>query len=132
MELEDTLPAVCCNSQQIEQVVLNILRNANKALSMGTIAGETRRVVRIQAKIITAYNHPYVEFQISNNGPNIPSHLIERIKAPFYTTRSTGVGTGLGLSISSDILSNHNGSFEVKSNPGEYTEMIVRLPVADQ
>ncbi|PLY03430.1 MAG: hypothetical protein C0623_01485 [Desulfuromonas sp.] len=127
--LDDNLPDVYCNAQQIEQVILNILRNANQALSRGLLQGEAEKRVHIRAAEKTVDHNSYVELRIANNGPNIPENIIERIREPFYTTKPAGIGTGLGLSISSDILNDHNGFFAINSDPGKYTEMIVGIPV---
>jgi len=130
MEINEDASGVYCNAQQIEQVVLNILRNANQALSTGSLSGQTERLIWIRTQEKRIGNEPYVELRIANNGPNIPPQLIERIREPYYTTKPAGIGTGLGLSISGDILNAHNGYFDIESNPGQFTEMIISLPAA--
>jgi two-component system, NtrC family, sensor kinase len=59
----------------------------------------------------------------------IPSDIREKIFNPFFTTKPAGEGTGLGLSLSHDIVvKQHNGTIEVATEPGSFTEFIVRLP----
>ena len=69
-----------------------------------------------------------VEIRLRDNGTGIPPEVIDKIFNPFFTTKPTDQGTGLGLALSSDIVRQHGGIIEVKSEPGEYTEMIVQLP----
>jgi len=72
-----------------------------------------------------------VEIRIRDNGTGIPPDVKEKIFDPFFTTKPAGEGTGLGLSISHDIIvKQHGGSIEVKTRPGEFTEISVTLPRA--
>jgi signal transduction histidine kinase len=59
----------------------------------------------------------------------MPPDVIEKIFNPFFTTKPTDQGTGLGLAISNDIVRRHGGAIRVTSEPGEFTEMIVELPL---
>ena len=70
-----------------------------------------------------------VEIRIKDNGSGIPQDIIESIFNPFFTTKPTGQGTGLGLAMSSDIVREHGGTIRVESEPGEFTEMIVTIPL---
>ena len=70
-----------------------------------------------------------IEVRIHDNGSGIPPDVIEKIFNPFFTTKPTDQGTGLGLSITSDILREHGGRVRVESTPGEFTEMIIELPL---
>lgn len=70
-----------------------------------------------------------VEIRIRDNGNGIPEDVIEKIFKPFFTTKPTDRGTGLGLAMSSEIVRNHGGTIRVESEPGQFTEMIIELPV---
>ena len=59
----------------------------------------------------------------------MPPEVVEKIFNPFFTTKPTGQGTGLGLAMSSDIVREHGGAIRVETEPGEFTEMIVELPL---
>ena len=59
----------------------------------------------------------------------MPPEVVEQIFNPFFTTKPTGQGTGLGLSICSDIVREHGGTIDVVSEPGEFTEMVIELPL---
>ena len=67
--------------------------------------------------------------RIRDNGNGMPPEVVEKIFNPFFTTKPTGQGTGLGLALSSDIVREHGGTISVDTQPGEYTEMIVELPL---
>ena len=67
--------------------------------------------------------------RIRDNGSGMPAEVAEKIFNPFFTTKPTGQGTGLGLALSSDIIREHGGTISVDTQPGEYTEMIVELPL---
>ena len=70
-----------------------------------------------------------IEIRIKDNGNGIPPEIVDKIFNPFFTTKPTDQGTGLGLALSNDIVREHGGSIRVETEPGEYTEMIVEIPV---
>jgi two-component system NtrC family sensor kinase len=70
-----------------------------------------------------------VEITVRDNGTGIPPEIREKLFQPFFTTKPTGEGTGLGLSISYDIITQqHGGTITVDSEPGAFTEFVIRLP----
>jgi signal transduction histidine kinase len=70
-----------------------------------------------------------VEVRVRDNGTGIPPDIRDKLFQPFFTTKPTGEGTGLGLSISYDIVTQqHGGTITVESEPGSFTEFLVRLP----
>ncbi len=71
----------------------------------------------------------HLEVRVKDNGTGMPPDVAEKIFNPFFTTKPTDQGTGLGLSLSNDIVRRHGGSIRVDSVEGEYTEMIVELPL---
>jgi signal transduction histidine kinase len=70
-----------------------------------------------------------VKIVVKDNGPGIPSSIVDKIFQPFFTTKPTGQGTGLGLSLSYDIVKAHGGELTVNTVEGEGSEFIVTLPV---
>ncbi len=70
-----------------------------------------------------------IEISIRDNGDGMPEDVIEKIFNPFFTTKPTDQGTGLGLAISSDIVRAHGGLIRVNSEPGQFTDMLVELPL---
>lgn len=122
---EESLPLVPCDSGQIQQVVLNLLRNGAQAfLDAETI----EPCFTIHIYVDSEQNMICIE--VSDNGPGMDEELRRRVFEPFFTTKPVGVGTGLGLSVSYFIISeNHQGEMEVKSSPGQGSTFIVRLPL---
>ena len=70
-----------------------------------------------------------VVVRIRDNGSGMPEEVVEKMFNPFFTTKPTGHGTGLGLSICNDIAREHGGDIDVTSVPGEFTEMVISLPL---
>jgi PAS domain S-box-containing protein len=121
--LNPELPSVIGDSQQLQQVFLNILNNAYDAV------GETGRPARIE--IATAPMGTSVEIYFRDNGPGI-SHP-DRIFDPFFTTKDVGKGTGLGLSICYGIVREHGGEILCHNNTGgQGATFIVRLPATPE
>ena len=77
----------------------------------------------------TERDDEHVTIRIRDNGNGMPPEVKEKIFNPFFTTKPTGEGTGLGLAMSSDIVREHGGAIRVETEPGEFTEMIIELPL---
>ncbi|WP_226658592.1 histidine kinase N-terminal domain-containing protein [Guptibacillus hwajinpoensis] len=105
--------------EQIKQVILNIMINSIEELNENII--ENRKIT-LRAK----ENHGRVSVEISNNGREISSHLVDSIFQPFISTKK--LGTGLGLSVCKQIIEKHEGIISVQSNP-ERTTFVIELPV---
>jgi PAS domain S-box-containing protein len=121
-ELAADLPAVLADRGQMEQVVLNLVVNAEQALALA--AGEAVLVVRTRATAAGA------SLQVADSGPGIPASHLERVFDPFFTTKAPGEGTGLGLSLAHTIVSEHGGQIRVDSQPGQGATFQVDLPRA--
>ncbi|GAB3927765.1 hypothetical protein GCM10028804_33420 [Larkinella terrae] len=113
--------------QDIGRVLLNLYNNAFYAVQeKRLIAAEGYQPM---VTVSTHFNKGQVEIRVKDNGIGMPESVKQKIFQPFFTTKPTGQGTGLGLSLSYDIVTKgHGGSLEVETQPGEGTEMIVRLP----
>ncbi len=112
----DDLPLVVIDSDQIEQVFLNIILNALAAIeSKGTL------------EITSGISNSSVFVKIKDDGKGIEPGIMSRIFDPFFTTRSKG--TGIGLSISKNYVESNNGKLEVSSEPGKGSEFTVLFPV---
>jgi len=122
-QLSDVVPQVLCSGAEIQQVLLNLLRNASQAMSE---AGQSDPVLVISTRLIA----DRIEIRVRDNGPGMDEEVRQHIFEPFYTTKSTGKGTGLGLSVSYFIITEHHqGSIEVEAEPGEGSCFIICLPV---
>lgn len=126
MNLDNSIPEIIVDPNQIQQVFINLLINAADAMNEnGLIIISTRPV---EDKI---GNKKYVEIEFTDTGPGIPKEQLARIFEPFYTTKPVGKGTGLGLAVSYGIIKKHGGSIDVKSEYGKGASFFVRLPVKD-
>ena len=118
-------------AQDLGRVFLNMVTNAGHATRdrhrSEMASGNEAFQPTIWLKSMRADEH--IEIRIRDNGTGMPPEVVEKIFNPFFTTKPTDQGTGLGLSISSDIIRRHGGNIQVKSEPGEFTEMIVTLPL---
>ncbi len=105
--------------EQIKQVILNIMINSIEELNENKIDHRKIEMSAIE-------NHGRITIEISNNGRQISSHLVESIFQPFISTKK--LGTGLGLSVCKQIIEKHEGVISVRSNP-EKTTFVIELPV---
>ncbi|MES9937004.1 MAG: PAS domain S-box protein [Sedimenticola sp.] len=123
-DYDPNIPPVLCIASEIQQVLLNLLRNAAQALSMQEDRDEPARI-----RLRTAMEESMVLIEVSDNGPGMDEATIQRVFEPFFTTRPPGQGTGLGLSVSYFIINDeHNGKLSVHSAPGEGTVFSILLP----
>jgi signal transduction histidine kinase len=124
-EIAPDLPSARGDSEQLEQVLFNIMHNALQALSSNPPG--VARSLHIRA----CQQGDTIQLAITDSGPGIaPSHL-PHIFEPFFTTRSIGQGTGLGLAISHAIIQQHQGRISLASKPGQ-TTFTIELPHADE
>ena len=126
IQFSDDLPPVSCVETEVEQVLLNLLRNAAQALAgMNPPPDEPRIILR-------AFPHgDWLRLEVEDNGPGMEPEVQRRIFEPFYTTKPPGVGTGLGLSVSYFIITKgHEGRMSVESYPGEGSVFRIDLPVS--
>lgn len=124
-QLDPDLPTTWADPFQLQQVVLNLLVNAEQALAE---RADDRRIV-IRTAVTRGGSE--LQFSIADNGPGIDSERLDRIFNPFFTTKPVGQGTGLGLSISDGIVHEHGGRIRVDSMPGRGATFIVELPRVD-
>ncbi|MBN1823002.1 MAG: response regulator [Endomicrobiales bacterium] len=125
LELNPETPKVKGDSNQIKQVLLNLLVNAQQSFVSGADAKGDRTVV-----IRTSSEEGQVYVEVNDNGCGIDSKTLGRIFDPFFTTKDPQKNIGLGLSISYGIIEQHNGKIHVKSAPKEGSSFIVNIPSA--
>ena len=134
-DLDPGLGIIDVIPQDLGRVILNVVGNSCHATDekrqsiMGTQQGADYAPT---IWLTTRRKEDVAEIRFKDNGPGIPSEVLDRIFNPFFTTKPTGKGTGLGLSICSDIVREHGGDIQVTSEPGEYTEMVITLPLVAQ
>lgn len=122
-DFQKNLPFCLLDFQQIQQVFLNLLTNAQQAISATKKRGKIIVRTRIQGKDVVV--------SIEDNGPGMTPEVLGRIFDPFFTTKPAEIGTGLGLSISFGIVESHEGRFDVESEPGKGTRFHLHLPITD-
>jgi C4-dicarboxylate-specific signal transduction histidine kinase len=119
-ELADRLPQVLVDSGQIQQVVLNFVRNSLEALSARPPGGR-QIVIRTEAT-----PDPSVKLSVIDNGPGLPAEARQRLFDPFFSTKENG--TGLGLAISNTIARSHGGSVGYQANEPTGACFYILLP----
>jgi signal transduction histidine kinase len=111
VELADGMPMILGNKNQVQQVILNLAKNALDAMPAGG-------TLEIKTELIESAPQSWVCLEVSDTGTGIPAPLLARIFEPFFTTKPVGQGTGLGLSLVSEIVKKHSGEIDVESAPG--------------
>lgn len=129
IEMEEDLPDLKCRSQQIQQVIMNLLTNARDALNEKYSAFDTNKKIRLLVQQHTMQDRRWIRFVVEDLGIGIPAAIRDKIFEPFFSTKPKALGTGLGLSISFGIVHDHHGTLAIDSKEGEYTRMILDLPV---
>ena len=125
-QFDPNLGPVPGTANELEQVLLNLLKNAAQAIHQRENDSEPGRII-----LRTRLNPPWAEIQVEDNGVGMPENVRKRTFEPFFTTKEIGQGTGLGLSVSYFIITNnHKGQMEVQSTPGQGTCFTLRLPLA--
>jgi two-component system, NtrC family, sensor kinase len=128
-ELDPALPPVAVVAQDVGRVLLNLFNNAFYAVQQRKQTG-TDPAYQPTVRVLTRRKPDSIEIRVRDNGTGIPSDLLDKIFQPFFTTKPTGSGTGLGLSLSYDIITKgHNGTMGVESEPNQFTEFIITLPL---
>jgi two-component system NtrC family sensor kinase len=128
-DLRADLPRIHADANQIQQVIVNLLLNANDAI------GEGGGTVTLATNVIPqdgASRGPTSEIQVSvrDTGCGIPAANLARIFDPFFSTKGPK-GTGLGLAVAWGIIEEHSGRIDVESEPGKGTTFRVRLPIGE-
>jgi two-component system, NtrC family, sensor kinase len=124
-DLDRSLPLTLADPYQLQQVVLNLVVNAEQALLEARGQGN----VRIRTSHSTGPDGPRILLEVSDDGPGIPTTDASRVFDPFFTTKPPGVGTGLGLSIVYGIVQQHDGEVTFENQPDSGAKFTVQLPV---
>jgi signal transduction histidine kinase len=118
--MEGPLPPLECDSKQLKQVFINLIKNAIEAMPSG---GKIKIIIKV-------LNGQKMSISIHDDGVGISDDKIQNIGKPFYTTKSDG--TGLGLIVTTQIIEDHNGSFNIESRHEEGTKVEVVLPISQK
>ena len=119
----DAPDEVVCDEMAVEQVLLNLLRNASQAMATHPPAQDP------QIRIGVFDEGEWVRLEVGDNGPGMTDEVARRLFEPFFTTKPVGVGTGLGLSVAYFIVTEqHRGTIAAETAPGQGTRFVIRLP----
>jgi len=121
-DLADDLPLIRGNANQLQQVLMNLMINAQQAME-----GRAGRVT-----IATRRPDPArVQVSVTDDGPGIPKEIQEKLFEPFFTTKPRGKGTGLGLAVTYGIVNDHGGQIRLESEPGHGATFVITLPALE-
>ena len=112
------LPLIDCLPIELSQVLINLLMNANDAIS-------DNGKIDIQSRL----HNQCIHITIADNGCGMEQSTVNKLFDPFFTTKEVGEGTGLGLSVSHKIIESHQGSISVESKPGKGSRFNIAIPV---
>jgi len=116
-KLDDLLPPLSADPNQLKQVLLNLIKNAMEATEING-----------QIFLATGWKDGQAWFSVKDTGKGIPPEVLENIFHPFFTTKDKG--TGLGLAVIHKIITDHQGTVLVESTPGQGSTFLVKLPLS--
>jgi PAS domain S-box-containing protein len=122
--LAPDLPWTMADGGLIQQVLLNIILNAEQAIAKATNRG------RLLVK--TEQARDFIRITFRDNGVGIARKDLPKVFDPFFTTKGVGEGTGLGLSLSYGIIKEHDGRIYARSNPGKGATFVIELPIVEE
>ncbi len=127
------LPQVECYAGQLNQVFMNLIKNAIDALHEYNAGRDAQAMLDEPSQIIISTQTivpGWINISIKDNGSGIPESAKKRLFDPFFTTKPVGQGTGLGLSISYQIVADkHSGYLKCISEPGQGAEFCIQIPI---
>ncbi|MFT3783307.1 MAG: PAS domain S-box protein [Nibricoccus sp.] len=131
LELDESIPSIWADPNQLQQVIMNLCVNARDAMpGGGLIAVSTSKVVGASiAQLGADPARQYICIKVSDTGCGMPPHVRARIFEPFFTTKQNSGGTGLGLAVVYGIILNHKGFLDVESVEGQGSAFLVYLPL---
>jgi signal transduction histidine kinase len=123
-DYDPALPEIWCMAMEIEQVLINLIKNSCQAFSAGDVATESPTIT-----LRTRQRGGLAVIEVVDNGPGMDQETRHRVFNPFFTTKGVGAGTGLGLAVSYSIIcEKHQGRIWFESTPGDGTRCIIELP----
>jgi PAS domain S-box-containing protein len=129
VDVPNDLPKVDCRSQQIQQVLMNLIDNARDALNEKHPEYHEDKLVKVSVHRLERNGKRWLRTTVEDHGVGIAQGAEEQLFDPFFTTKPREKGTGLGLSISHGIVMDHGGELTFEGKPGGYTLFHVDLPV---
>jgi PAS domain S-box-containing protein len=131
VEVADRLPMLRCRSQQIQQVIVNLITNARDALNERYPGYDADKTMAVRVMRIERDGESWVRTVVEDHGVGMNEATLNRVFDPFFTTKPRGIGTGLGLSVSHGIVREHRGELLVESEEMKFTRFCMDLPAGD-
>lgn len=128
VDIPEGLPELKCRSQQIQQVIMNLLTNARDALNEKYKGYHENKIVKLTCEQFNKQNHKWIRVTVEDHGTGIPKSVQKRLFEPFFTTKDRDKGTGLGLPISYGIVKDHHGELTFETKKGSFTRFYLELP----
>ncbi|HWQ57834.1 MAG TPA: PAS domain S-box protein [Clostridia bacterium] len=129
MNIPEGLPNVKCRSQQIQQVLMNLITNARDSLNAKYPGFHEDKKIILNCGMFERGGRRWIKIVVEDHGTGIPDNIVEKVFDPFFTTKPREQGTGLGLSISHGIVKDHHGELYLETELGKFTRFIAELPV---
>ncbi len=129
INVPEGLPNIKCRSQQIQQVLMNLITNARDALNQRYKGFDEDKKIILNCVMFNKDGRRWFKITIEDHGNGIPKEILDRVFDPFFTTKPREEGTGLGLSISHGIVKDHHGELYFETEPGVFTRAVLILPV---
>ena len=126
VDLERDMPAIWGDPDQISQVLINLIVNAQQAL--GESSGPRNLAIATRFDL----RDGMIWLTVTDSGPGVPPAIKSRIFEPFFTTKPVGMGTGIGLSVCHGVVTAHGGTIVVEDAPGGGAVFVIRLPPITQ
>ena len=129
VDIEQGLPSIKCRSQQIQQVLMNMITNARDSLNEKYQGFHEDKKIILVCRQFKKDGRRWIRVTVEDHGTGIPAEIKDKLFDPFFTTKSRELGTGLGLSITHGIVQDHHGAFYFETEYGIFTKAILELPV---
>lgn len=124
IDLAQDMPWIRGDSDQLVQVLINLLTNADQAISASGTGDRIAVSSTFHKKAGT------IELRVADNGPGVPRSIRSRIFDPLFTTKDVGKGTGIGLAFCHRVITSHNGEIRLEPDAGKGATFVLRLPVS--
>jgi CheY-like chemotaxis protein len=135
LELDDRIPKILADYNQLHQALLNLSVNSRDAMEKGgtlSFVTGTMPGSALHDKFSDAVELLYVRLSVSDTGEGMSAETRKRIFEPFFTTKEKGKGTGLGLAVVYGVIKNHHGFIDVESAVGKGTTFHLYFPVSPE
>jgi len=129
IQTRDDLPPLKCRSQQVQQILMNLITNARDTLNEKYPDGNPDKVIILTTDLFTEEGRRWIRITVEDHGQGIAKENQDKLFDPFFTTKPREIGTGLGLPISYGLALDHHGKLYFETAAGQYTRFHLSLPV---